>query len=576
MIGTILGNRYELLEKIGEGGMAEVYKAKCHLLNRFVAVKILKKEFNGDNTFVEKFKSEAKAAASLSDTNIVNIYDVGSEGGINYIVMEYVNGKTLKQIIQDEIRLDYYKAIDIAIQIGKALDCAHSNNLIHRDIKPHNILVTKDNTVKVTDFGIAKASDSATISDNSKIMGSAHYFSPEQAKGSDVDFRTDIYSFGVVMYEMVTGKVPYDAESPVSIALKHIQDNVVPPKRLVPSIPASLNDLIIKAMAKEPANRYQTAKEILFDLNKIKNDPDYSLSAEDDDDADKTRIMSAVNYPNNTKNQDNKDDDDDDDYYFDDDDSKKKGISKKTKIILIVSGVIVLLAIVFGVSYAVSRTAASKGNVTSNTVSVPSIKGKLKEDAQKILTEKKLKMLVIGSKASDEPEGTVIECSPSEGTSVKLDSTVRVSLSSGKSDNTVPDLTGKTIENAKSILSYYDLKLGNQTDAFSDEIDKGLIIKSNPEKGTKIDKGGTVDIVISKGPQDTSRVVPNIVGKSKNVANTILEANGFKLGDNTIENEVPNNSSLIDKICSQDPPAGSSAKQGSTVNYGKYIKASGK
>ncbi|MCJ7690803.1 MAG: protein kinase, partial [Clostridiaceae bacterium] len=247
MIGRILGSRYELLEKIGEGGMAIVYKAKCRLLNRFVAVKILKEEFSNNIEFMEKFKREAASVASLSSNNIVNIYDVGHEGDVNYIVMEYIKGKTLKQIILQNGSMDSNLVIDYGMQIAKALECAHKNNIIHRDIKPHNILITEDGTVKVTDFGIAKAASSVTMTNTSTVMGSAHYFSPEQAKGSFVDFRTDIYSFGIVLYEMTTGRVPYDAESPVSVALKHIQEPVIPPKNINDRIPSNLNKLIVKA-----------------------------------------------------------------------------------------------------------------------------------------------------------------------------------------------------------------------------------------------------------------------------------------------------------------------------------------
>ena len=273
MTGTILGNRYELLQKIGEGGMAEVYKAKCHLLNRFVAVKVLKSQYSDDIEFVNKFKQEASSAASLSHNNIVGIYDIGSENNINYIVMEYIDGKTLKQIINENGSLGFNASIDIAIQIAKALECAHNNNIIHRDVKPHNILVTRDGNIKVTDFGIAKATSSVTITNSDKIIGSAHYISPEQAKGRFVDCKTDIYSLGIILYEMVTGKVPYDGESPVSVALKHVQEELVPPIKVNPNIPESLNKLILKAVEKEPYKRYQSAHDMIIDLNKVKQNP---------------------------------------------------------------------------------------------------------------------------------------------------------------------------------------------------------------------------------------------------------------------------------------------------------------
>ncbi|MEG0134306.1 MAG: protein kinase, partial [Clostridium sp.] len=240
MKGIVLGSRYELLEKIGEGGMAEVYKARCNKLNRFVAVKILRKQFANNEEISQKFKKEATAIANLSDTNIVNILDVGTQDDIDYIVMELVNGKTLKEFINFNGSLGYITAIKIALQIAKALDCAHKNNIIHRDIKPQNILITESGDVKVTDFGIAKSTDSSTITNTTSIIGSAHYLSPEQAKGTYVDCRADIYSFGIVLYEMVTGRLPFDGDSPVTVALKHLQENPVAPKEINSSIPDSL------------------------------------------------------------------------------------------------------------------------------------------------------------------------------------------------------------------------------------------------------------------------------------------------------------------------------------------------
>ena len=270
MIGVILGGRYEILEKVGEGGMSEVFKAKCHKLNRYVAIKILKKQFANNEEISQKFKKEATAIATLSDANIVNILDVGTQEGIDYIIMEYISGKTLKDLINSNGKLPYTTAINIALQIAKALDCAHRNNVIHRDIKPQNILVTESGEIKVTDFGIAKSADSQTITNTTSVIGSAHYLSPEQARGTYIDFRTDIYSLGIVLYEMVTGVLPFEGDSPVTVALKHIQEEPIPPKNLNSSVPSSLNNLILKATQKEPIKRYENAKELIQDLNKIK------------------------------------------------------------------------------------------------------------------------------------------------------------------------------------------------------------------------------------------------------------------------------------------------------------------
>ena len=343
MIGEILGNRYEIEEKIGEGGMSIVYKARCNKLNRYVAVKVLKKEMSDNEDIVNKFKREATAIAALSDNNIVNILDVGSQDDINYIVMEYVKGKTLKELIKQFGKLNYETAITIAIQIAKALECAHKNNIIHRDVKPQNILVTEEGLIKVTDFGIAKSTSSATLTNTTTIMGSAHYFSPEQAKGTLVDNRTDLYSLGVVLYEMVTGKVPFEADSPVTIALKHIQEEVVPPKQINSKIPESLNKLIIKAMEKDPGMRYQNARDIINDLQKIKEDPNAVIdNVVENEENEHTIIMGSVNAPDNTKSvnkaledeyyEDDEDDEYyDDDYYDEDDDDEEYDGKKKKK-----------------------------------------------------------------------------------------------------------------------------------------------------------------------------------------------------------------------------------------------------
>ena len=293
MIGTLLLDRYELLENIGEGGMGTVYKAKCHLLNRFVAVKILKTELSNDEEFIARFKREATSIAKLSHQNIVNVYDVGAENNINFIVMEYINGKTLKQVIKENGRLSSEKTLNIVLQITEALECAHKNNIIHRDIKPDNIMITEENIAKVMDFGIAKVADSRTLTNSSKVMGSVRYFSPEQAKGKFVDCRTDIYSLGIVMYEMVTGKVPYNAESAITIAMMHIQETVTAPKEIITDIPENINQVILKAMQKETINRYQTAKEMADILSVIKAKPNYIVEVNNGLD-DATNIMVEV------------------------------------------------------------------------------------------------------------------------------------------------------------------------------------------------------------------------------------------------------------------------------------------
>ena len=296
LIGKIIGNRYEILEEVGNGGMATVYKAKDHVLNRYVAVKVLKDEYTTDSDFIKRFNTEAQSAASLSHANIVSIYDVGheEENNLYYIVMELVKGKTLKEIIKKDGTLSWKWAVNIAIQIASALEVAHKNGIIHRDIKPHNIIITEDGVAKVTDFGIAKAVSNSTMTAFGTTIGSVHYFSPEQAKGGITDAKSDLYSLGVVMYEMLTGKVPFDADTPVSIALKHMQEEAIEPIEINPEIPTAVNQIVIKAMKKDPIERYQSATEMIRDLTQSLKDPDGDFVIIENKDGEYTRVMKAM------------------------------------------------------------------------------------------------------------------------------------------------------------------------------------------------------------------------------------------------------------------------------------------
>lgn len=556
MIGTILGSRYELLEKIGEGGMAIVYKAKCHLLNRYVAVKILKEEYSNNIDFMEKFKREAASAASLSANNIVNIYDVGSERDINYIVMEYIKGKTLKQIILQNGSMNFNQAIDYGMQIAKALECAHKNNIIHRDIKPHNILVTEDGTVKVTDFGIAKASSSVTITNTSTVMGSAHYFSPEQAKASFVDFRTDIYSFGIVLYEMVTGRVPYDAESPVSVALKHIQEPVVPPKRINDSIPENLNKLILKAIEKEPIKRYQTAKDMLLDLQRIQNNSSYTIASNSMEN-EYTRVMEPVNVSDYEKEEVVK--------------NSKPKINKKNKTKIIVSVAIILVLVLGGVAGGIYNkfiSGTGKGNESSDKILVPKIIGLDKSEAETLVKEKGLTFTEIGKENSDEPAGTVIVCWPDEGTEVKANGEVRVRVSSGPESFKVPYVKGLDKISAKAIIEQNKLELGSVTEEFSDSIASGIVISQDPSEDSSVKKGDKVNLIISKGAEVKLTKVPDLNGLSLNEAERVLQSTNLKLGDKI---EIVTNDKLQDgKIFSQSIAANTDVKQGNSVGVSYY------
>ncbi|MCE5221673.1 MAG: Stk1 family PASTA domain-containing Ser/Thr kinase [Clostridium sp.] len=464
MIGTLLLNRYKLLEKIGEGGMGIVYKAKCTLLNRFVAVKILKAELSDDKDFITRFKREANSIASLSNPNIVNIYDVGSENNINFIVMEYINGKTLKQVINENVRLSSLKSLDIAFQIAKALQYAHKNNIIHRDIKPDNILITEDNIVKLTDFGIAKVADSVTITNSNKIIGSVHYFSPEQAKGKFVDCRTDIYALGVVMYEMITGQVPFNAETSISVAIMHIQEPVIPSNEIITDIPENINTVILKALEKEPINRFQTAKELAEILNAIKENsnlevnfneksidsttvimmPDVTLS---DIQIGSTVVMNQETIPETIIIKKDK-------KVL----SKNNSISKNKKIFLTIG--LIILAIIIGIlGKYLSKGPSTDTKATTSEITIPEESVKLPEDENKL----------------------------------------------------VPSLSRMTQDVAKNTIVNNGFLLGNIITEYSDTVPKGLIINQSPASDTYYEKNGKIDLVISQG-QKVTQIVPQVRG----------------------------------------------------------------
>lgn len=549
MIGTLLGNRYEILEKIGEGGMAEVYKAKCHLLNRFVAVKILKDEYSSDKEFVDKFKAEAAAAGSISNSNIVNIYDVGSQENVNYIVMEYVHGRTLKEVIIQSGRLDYNRALDIAIQIGKALECAHKNGIIHRDIKPQNILVTDEGIVKVTDFGIAKAANSATITNSNKVMGSAHYFSPEQAKGTFVDARTDIYSLGIVIYEMVTGRVPYDAESPVSVALKHLQEQVLPPKNININLPEGLNNLILKAMQKDAISRYQNIKDMLLDLQRIKNSSEYKIELGNTKD-EYTKIMTPiVDTSENLEEEET---------------TNKSG--KKIFLILIPLALLVIFAGFFSGWYFKSRKVNPNNQaVTSKEVKVPGIIGLSEQDAKNALNAKDLRLFVVSREKSDKPEGTVISSYPEEGATAKVNSEVRVYISSGTQSVEVPNVRDIDLVSASKMIENNGFQVGVKTFENSETVPKDNIIRQTPEAGSQAAKNSKVDLVISKGVETKYTTVPDLSGRSLTEAESLLGSVNLKIGNKTTLET--SDEKQINKIINQKPNANTqNVKEGSTVD----------
>lgn len=590
MIGEVLGNRYELMEKIGEGGMAIVYKARDNKLSRLVAVKILKKEFANNKDISDKFKKEATAVANFSDANIVNVLDVGheEEGNMDYFVMEYVSGKTLKELIVENGKLNYTVAISIAIQIAKALECAHKNNIIHRDVKPQNILVTESGVVKVTDFGIAKSSTSATITNTTTIMGSAHYLSPEQAKGTFIDLRSDIYSLGIVLYEMVTGVLPFDGESPVTIALKHIQSEPIEPKKYNSSIPDSLNNLIMKSISKETINRYQNCRELINDLQKIKENPNASIDAKMNYDDGRTIVMEPIRYESilnkDVKSEPNKslysksdfendyeeDDEEDDDNFFESKDNSKKS-KRNNKVIIIVGSVIIAIALLGGIAF--GSGLLTGGSTSSNkTVTVPNILGMTLENATKELEKLGLKIKVLETVESDEEENTIIEMNPVSNTDAKKGDIIEVKVSGGLSKVTVPDLRDYEINYIENLLSQKGLEW-NITYKYSENIKAGYLISQYPERDKEVTKGTTIELTISKGPEEKFVSVSNYLGQNVDAAKSELEELGLTV---ILQEQQTDRESENGVVLSQSLESGTKISAGAkiTLTYGKYTAPS--
>ena len=588
MIGKILGNRYELLQCVGEGGMSFVYKARCRKLNRFVAVKILKDEFKNNEEIVRRFKKEATAIANLSNPNVVNVLDVGTQDDINYIVMEYVEGKTLKDIIKEKGALPYEVAISIGIKVAKALECAHKSGIIHRDVKPQNILVTEEGVVKVTDFGIAKSMDSSTIAHTNSVMGSAHYFSPEQAKGTYTDYRTDLYSLGIVLYEMVTGVVPFNGDSPVTVAVKHIQEKAIPPKNINQNIPNSLNDLIMKAMEKDPVNRYQTAKEIIGDLEKIKKDPNITISSKSAEDEEQfTRVMSPVVVPKtetNNSESDEDDEDDDDEYYEDDEDEDEeenniqnkpqKTLNKNKKKSPILMILVTILVVALGIT--LGFLGMKKFTEGRKDVKIPNVVGEKAEDAKSKLEGLGLKVLEV-TEESDQEKGIVLKVDPNVDSTVKSGSEVKLTVSGGEGQIKVPNFAEMNLDSVKRTLKSLGLELGTVDEEYSDSVPRGEVISQSPNANESVDKGSKVNVTISKGKEIKSETIniPDVSGKSVEEAKSILSSAGVEA--NAVKGDPAKSEGESGKVYSQSQSGHFTIKQGEkvtiTINYyGDYVK----
>lgn len=518
--GKVLGNRYEIIEKVGNGGMATVYKAEDKVLKRNVAVKILRDEFTTDEEFIKRFEIEAQSAARLVHPNIVSIFDVGVEENLYYIVMELIQGKTLKEIIIEERGpLPWKWSVNVAIQIASALEMAHKNNIIHRDIKPHNIIITEDGIAKVTDFGIAKAVSNSTITAFGTTIGSVHYFSPEHARGGFTDAKSDLYSLGVVMYEMVTGKVPFDADTPVSVALKHMQEDPEEPIELNPNLPGAVNKIIMKALKKDTTLRYQTASEMLSDLRRALKNPDGEFV--DDREYDETAKTQKINtdlYGNieeDSKAKNKK--------------GKKEGRFKKFikehKALSIVIGLVLLFALSLG------GTLAFLNLTNPPEVELPNLVGMSKEEAQKEAENLKLKFEIKEEEFNKEvPEGYIISQDPKyiEKYNVKEGSTITVVVSKGQEKTKVPNVKGKSQEEALQLLEEANLK-AEIIEETSKTVKEGYVISQETEPDEELFAGDTVKIHISKGTGIKQVNVVSVIGQSEANAKTTLTGLGLKV-----------------------------------------------
>ena len=617
--GMIIAERYEILGKIGTGGMADVYKAKDHILSRFVAIKVLKQEFSEDSSFVTKFRAEAQSAAGLEHPNIVNIYDVGSENGLYYIVMEYVEGITLKTYIEKKGQLSFKESASIAIQVARGIEAAHNKNIIHRDIKPQNIIISTDGKVKVTDFGIAKATSSNTIS--SDVMGSVHYASPEQARNGFVDGRSDIYSLGIVMFEMVTGRVPFDGDTTVAVALQHLQEEIARPSIYAPDLPISFEKIILKCTQKTPDRRYQTIEELLTDIRR-------SLAHPDEDfvtiaplvDGGKTKVISpeeldkikegrgvAEDLNDDDTDADNgdeyADDEDDDDEYdeslLDDDDDEEDEddedddddgkllnpkMDKAITIMGIVTAVIIVIVIIYlALSVAgVFKFGGKKNSESQQTESqtesesesetqtetegqMIDIRGMSVEDAQKAVDRLKLDLTVFAfeTKQSDQKDGTILEQDVKAGDTVKRGSQINVVIA-GKGDSTsemvkIPSVIGKTKSSAKSTLESAGFSVTFEYGDYNDSVAADVVTAQSPSAKKQAAKGSTVTVTLSPGQKPIT--VPNVVGASQSHAESALAGAGLKY-------------TYADSQYSDTVPAGnviSQTKSGETVAAGTTI-----
>ena len=545
------------LEKIGTGGMGNVFKAHDRKLDRIVAIKVLKLEYNEDNNFIRKFKRESLAAASISHPNIVSIYDVGTEKvedkEVHYIVMEYIDGKTLKDLINDEGRLSEKRALNYCIQIAEALKVAHSKHIVHRDIKSQNIMVTRDDRIKVTDFGIARVADNTTVTATNAVMGSVHYFSPEQARGAKVDNRSDIYSLGIVLFEMLTGRLPFDADNPVSVALMQVQSQMPKPSDFIKSIDPSVDALVLKMTEKDPNDRYRD----VFDL--IKDIKDYTIGARtfsvkrDYEEDNRTVVTPIVNRKQNRNHSNN----------LDNDRQKPKKVVKKKKsaapaILGIFSAIVIIALLIYVVPKAIK---GMKNSDVVEKIAVENYIGKTREEAKELIEAQGLVLDVNTVENENEPDGVVLGQKPEEGTSVDKGSTITLEINELPDSVPVPPLKGLTKEEAQKTLEDNSLKLGSVEEEFNEEVEEGKVIYSNPDGGYSVKRGTAVKIIISKGIDKTPVVLSDYKGMDQDVVVNQLKSFGLTV---VIENGY-SNKVAEGQVYDMDPKPNQSVEKGSTV-----------
>lgn len=591
--GTFIANRYEIVGQVGTGGMSDVYKAKDHALGRYVAIKVLKSEFSEDTNFVSKFRTEAQSAAVLEHPNIVNIYDVGSENGIHYIVMEYVEGITLKTYIEKKGQLTYKEALSIAIQVGRGIQAAHAKNIVHRDIKPQNIIISTDGKVKVTDFGIARAVSENTI--HSDVMGSVHYASPEQARNGYVSNRSDIYSLGIVMYEMVTGRVPFDGDSTVAVAIQHLQDEMDPPSKYAPNLPISLEKIIQKCTQKSPDRRYDSMESLLIDLRKALLNPNEDFVTLVPFSQDKTRVLTddevneikkkteAVKQDEPEPEEDDMseydDDDDDMSEYDEDDDDAEEGrfLNSKMKkivgIMRIVVAIIIVIIVVYilGSFFDVFHFGSKKNNSKNDTlvseaveesVVMIDLKGKTLDEAKTELKKLGLNVTEAGTEISDSYEkGQIIDQDVAKGETVKTGTTIKVTVSAGSEEENakdvdVPDVTGKTAEAAMATLEDKNLTVSREFE-FSNDVPSGQVIRQDPKAGKTVKEGTKVTIYVSQGTESIK--VTDVRGKSEADAKAALS--DFDVTTTTEHSDTVSEGNVI----SQSISGGQYAEKGASI-----------